>query len=211
MKYLITVFTISLISVVTIFGTEEKKAVMDNEIEAGLEKATFGAGCFWCVEAMFQDIKGVTQVVSGYSGGHVKNPGYKEVCSGRTGHAEVIQLTYDPDMVSYETLLEAFFLSHDPTQLNRQGADVGTQYRSVIYYHTKSQQMLAEEKKRQLNAQDAYGAPVVTEISAFDVFYSAEDYHQDYYDQNPGNPYCSRVVGPKLEKFRKVFKEKLAN
>lgn len=210
MKYSITIISIILIGAMTIFGTNKSEEKMSSN-EAALEKATFGAGCFWCVEAMFQDIKGVTQVVSGYSGGHVKNPSYKEVCSGRTGHAEVIQLTYDPDVVSYETLLEAFFLSHDPTQLNRQGADVGTQYRSVIYYHTKSQQMLAEEKKRQLNAQDAYGAPVVTEISAFDVFYSAEDYHQDYYDQNPGNPYCSRVVGPKLEKFKKVFKERLKN
>jgi peptide-methionine (S)-S-oxide reductase len=163
------------------------------------------------VEAMFQEINGVSSVVSGYTGGHVKNPTYKEVCSGRTGHAEVIQLTYDPDIVSYETLLEAFFLSHDPTQLNRQGADVGTQYRSVIYYHTKSQQMLAEEKKRQLNVQEAFGAPVVTEISAFDLFYPAEQYHQDYYSANPNQPYCSRVVGPKLEKFRKVFKEKIAH
>ena len=211
MKYLITVFALSLIGVVTIFGTEEKRAVMSNEIEAGLEKATFGAGCFWCVEAMFQEIDGVSSVVSGYTGGHVKNPTYKEVCSGRTGHAEAIQLTYDPDIVSYETLLEAFFLSHDPTQLNRQGADVGTQYRSVIYYHTKSQQMLADEKKRQLNAQDAFGAPVVTEISAFDFFYPAEEYHQDYYAANPNQPYCSRVVGPKLEKFRKVFKQEKAN
>lgn len=211
MKYLIIVFALSLVGVVSIFGTEEKRAVMSNEIEAGLEKATFGAGCFWCVEAMFQEIDGVSSVVSGYTGGHVKNPTYKEVCSGRTGHAEVIQLTYDPDIVSYETLLEAFFLSHDPTQLNRQGADVGTQYRSVIYYHTKSQQMLAEEKKRQLNAQEAFGAPVVTEISAFDIFYPAEDYHQDYYAANPNQPYCSRVVGPKLEKFRKVFKQEKAN
>ena len=210
MKHAITITSVILIGAMTIFGTNKNEEKMGSN-EAALEKATFGAGCFWCVEAMFQDIKGVTSVVSGYSGGHVKNPSYKEVCNGTTGHAEVIQLTYDPDIVSYETLLEAFFLSHDPTQLNRQGADVGTQYRSVIYYHTKSQQMLAEEKKRQLNAQDAYGAPVVTEISAFDVFYPAEDYHQDYYDQNPGNPYCSRVVGPKLEKFRKVFANKLAN
>ena len=210
MKHAITITSVILIGAMTIFGTNKNEEKMSSN-EAALEKATFGAGCFWCVEAMFQDIKGVTSVVSGYSGGHVKNPSYKEVCNGTTGHAEVIQLTYDPDIVSYETLLEAFFLSHDPTQLNRQGADVETQYRSVIYYHTKSQQMLAEEKKRQLNAQDAYGAPVVTEISAFDVFYPAEDYHQDYYDQNPGNPYCSRVVGPKLEKFRKVFANKLAN
>jgi peptide-methionine (S)-S-oxide reductase len=211
MKYTIAVITVILVGVVSIFGTEDKRIEMSESNDAALEKATFGAGCFWCVEAMFQDIKGVSSVVSGYSGGHVKNPSYMEVCTGRTGHAEVIQVTYDPDVVSYETLLEAFFLSHDPTQLNRQGADVGTQYRSVIYYHTKSQQMLAEEKKRQLNTAEAFGAPVVTEISAFDVFYPAEDYHQDYYAANPNQPYCSRVVGPKLEKFRKVFKEKLEN
>jgi peptide-methionine (S)-S-oxide reductase len=210
MKCSIALISIILIGAMSIFGTTKNEQKMSSS-EAALEKATFGAGCFWCVEAMFQDIKGVTSVVSGYSGGHVKNPSYKEVCTGRTGHAEVIQVEYDPDIVSYETLLEAFFLSHDPTQLNRQGADVGTQYRSVIYYHTKSQQMLAEEKKRQLNAQDAYGAPVVTEISAFETFYPAEDYHQDYYSANPNQPYCSRVVGPKLEKFRKVFKEKLKN
>lgn len=174
--------------------------------------ATVGGGCFWCTEAIFNQIKGVEKVVSGYAGGNVPGyPTYKEVCSGLTGHAEVIQISYNPEVISYQEILIIFMTTHDPTTLNRQGADVGTQYRSVIYYHTKSQQMLAEEKKRQLNAQDAYGAPVVTEISAFDVFYSAEDYHQDYYDQNPGNPYCSRVVGPKLEKFRKVFKEKLAN
>ncbi len=208
MKYSIAIVSVILIGAMSIFGTNKNEAKMSSN-EAALEKATFGAGCFWCVEAMFQDIKGVTSVVSGYSGGHVKKPSYKEVCTGRTGHAEVIQVEYDPDIVSYETLLEAFFLSHDPTQLNRQGADVGTQYRSVIYYHTKSQQMLAEERKRQLNAQDAYGAPVVTEISAIETFYPAEDYHQDYYSANPNQPYCSRVVGPKLDKFRKVFKERL--
>lgn len=208
MKYTVTVISVMLIAVVTIFGTEEQPVTMENKNEAALEKATFGAGCFWCVEAIFQEIDGVASVVSGYSGGSIKNPSYKEVCTGRTGHAEVIQIEFDPEIVSYETLLEAFFLSHDPTQLNRQGADVGTQYRSVIYYHTRSQQMLAEEKKRQLNATHAYESPVVTEISAFDVFYPAEDYHQDYYAANPTQPYCARVVGPKLEKFRKVFKQK---
>ncbi|MDP6909409.1 MAG: peptide-methionine (S)-S-oxide reductase MsrA, partial [Flavobacteriales bacterium] len=140
-----------------------------------------------------------------------KNPPYKEVCNGTTGHAEVIQIEYNPDIVSYETLLEAFFLSHDPTQLNRQGADVGTQYRSVIFCHTALQEQLAEEKKRQLNAEDAFGTSMVTEISAFTEFYPAEDYHQDYYSINPNQPYCSRVVGPKLEKFRKVFSNNLAN
>lgn len=177
--------------------------------EAALEKATFGTGCFWCTEAQFQSIKGVHSAVSGYSGGHIKNPSYKEVCTGRTGHAEVVQVTYDPEIVSYETLLEAFFLAHDPTQLNRQGADVGTQYRSVIFYHNATQQQLAEEKKRQLNAEDAFGAPLVTEISAFETFYPAEDYHQEYYENNPNQPYCARVVGPKLEKFKKIFKENL--
>ncbi len=172
-----------------------------------MEKATFGAGCFWCVEAMFQEIKGVESVVSGYSGGTVKKPTYKDVCNGTTGHAEVIQVTYDPNQVSYETLLEAFWLSHDPTQLNRQGADVGTQYRSVIFFHSATQEMLAKEYKKRLNDEEAYGSPVVTEISAISEFYPAEDYHQDYYAQNPGNSYCSMVVGPKLEKFKKAFKQ----
>ena len=209
MKNTVAILSVILIGAMTIFGTEKNKEVMSEVNNAAIEKATFGAGCFWCVEAMFQDIKGVSKVVSGYSGGHVKNPSYKEVCTGRTGHAEVIQVTYDPDLVSYETLLEAFFLSHDPTQLNRQGADVGTQYRSVIYYHNATQEMLAKEAKKKLNDEKAFDNPVVTEISAFETFYEAEDYHQDYYAANPNQPYCSRVVGPKLEKFRKVFKDKL--
>ena len=207
MKYLITVSAVILIGAMTIFGTKKMKNEMSDKSEAALEKATFGAGCFWCVEAMFLNVKGVTSVVSGYSGGSIKNPSYKEICTGRTGHAEVIQVTYDPDIVSYETLLEAFWLSHDPTQLNRQGADVGTQYRSVIFFHTATQEMLAKEYKNRLNAEDAYGAPVVTEISAFEKFYPAEEYHQDYYAQNPGNSYCSMVVGPKLDKFKKAFKQ----
>ena len=205
MKQLFGILAVVGIGAFTVFGTTEKEEVMSNLNEAALEKATFGAGCFWCVEAMFQDIKGVSRVESGYSGGHVKNPAYREVCNGTTGHAEVIQLTYDPDIVTYETLLEAFWLSHDPTQLNRQGADVGTQYRSVIFFHNATQEMLAKEYKNRLNVENAYGAPVVTEISAFEKFYPAEDYHQDYYDQNPSNSYCRMVVGPKLEKFRKAF------
>lgn len=209
MKYTLAIIGAVLLGAMTIFGTEKKQETMSDLSDAALEKATFGAGCFWCVEAMFEDIKGVSSVVSGYSGGHVKNPSYKEVCTGRTGHAEVIQLTYDPDVVSFETLLEAFFLSHDPTQLNRQGADVGTQYRSVIYFHSATQEMLAKAAKKKLNDEKAFDNPVVTEISEFELFYPAEDYHQDYYSANPNQPYCSRVVGPKLEKFRKVFKENL--
>jgi len=211
MKFTLFIFTVIIFNAMTTFATQKSDNLMSDSNPAALEKATFGAGCFWCVEAIFQDIKGVTSVVSGYSGGAIKNPSYKEVCNGTTGHAEVIQVTYDPDIVSYKTLLEAFWLSHDPTQLNRQGADVGTQYRSAIFYHTKTQEMLANEFKNQLNLENAYGSPVVTEISQFDVFYAADNYHQDYYDQNPGNPYCSRVVGPKLEKFRKAFKQPINN
>ncbi len=211
MKYSIALLSVILIGAMTIFGTEKTEKKMSNKSEAALEKATFGAGCFWCVEAMFQNIKGVTKVESGYSGGQVKAPTYKEVCNGTTGHAEVIQVTYDPDIVSYETLLEAFWLAHDPTQLNRQGADVGTQYRSVIFYHSATQEMLAKEYKNRLNVENAYGAPIVTEISEITNFYPAEDYHQDYYDQNPGNSYCRMVVGPKLEKFRKAFKQEEEN
>ena len=191
----------------TIFGTEKMDDKMSDTNDLITEKATFGAGCFWCVEAIFQDIKGVVSVKSGYAGGQVKNPTYKEVCTGRTGHAEVIQVAYDPNVVKYETLLQAFWLSHDPTQLNRQGADIGTQYRSVIFFHNATQEMLAKEYKDRLNRENAFGKPVVTEISAIPEFYPAEDYHQDYYEQNPENSYCKMVVGPKLAKFRKAFKQ----
>ena len=206
MKFIVASVSVVLIGAMTIFGTT-KKEVMSDSNEATLEKATFGAGCFWCVEAVFQDIKGVTKVESGYTGGHVKNPAYREVCNGTTGHAEVIQLTYNPAVVSYETLLEAFWLSHDPTTLNRQGADVGTQYRSAIFYHNEEQGKLAKDFKKRLNNEKAFGNPVVTEITAASVFYPAEDYHQDYYENNPTNSYCRMVVGPKLEKFRKAFKQ----
>jgi len=177
--------------------------------EPGKAIATFGAGCFWCVEAVFQQLEGVEKVVSGYSGGKIKNPTYKEVCSGLTGHAEVIQITYDTTKVNYETLLEAFWSSHDPTTMNRQGADVGSQYRSVIFYHDDQQKKLAEEYKAKLNASGAFEKPVVTEISSFESFYKAEDSHQNYYNQNKDAPYCSYVITPKLEKFKKVFEGKL--
>jgi len=171
--------------------------------------ATFGNGCFWCTEAIFQQVEGVVKIVSGYSGGKVKNPTYKEVCSGLTGHAEVIQLTFDPAVVSYDELLEIFWKTHDPTTLNRQGADVGTQYRSVIFYHTEEQKSLAESYKKKLDEAGAFNAPIVTEISPAVTFYPAEDYHQNYYNLNGNAPYCSYVIQPKLEKFKKVFKEKL--
>ncbi len=174
-----------------------------------MKKATFGSGCFWCTEAVFQDLAGVESVVSGYSGGHIKNPAYREVCEGRTGHAEVVQITYDPDVVSFDTLLEVFWKTHDPTTLNRQGNDVGTQYRSVVFYHDEEQQKLAEAYKDKLNASGAFASPIVTEISPMDVFYAAEENHQNYFKNNPGQGYCSFVIRPKVDKFKQVFSEKL--
>jgi len=171
--------------------------------------ATFGSGCFWCTEAFFQRLKGVNKVVSGYSGGKVKNPSYREVCSGSTGHAEVIQITFDPAILKYEELLEVFFSTHDPTTLNKQGGDEGTQYRSVIFYHNEEQKRLAEEFKKQLDAVGTYDKPIVTEISPYKEFYPAEDYHQDYFNLNGEAPYCQFVIAPKMQKFMKGFGEKM--
>jgi peptide-methionine (S)-S-oxide reductase len=187
----------------------ETKMANDTNTKAGLEMATFGTGCFWCTEAIFLNVEGVTKVESGYSGGKVKNPTYREVCSGLTGHAEVIQLTYDPSKVSYEELLEIFWKTHDPTTLNRQGADAGTQYRSVVYYHNPKQKELAEFYKKKLEDAKAFNDPIVTEISPYSEFYKAEDYHQNYFALNGSAPYCSFVIQPKVDKFKKVFKEKL--
>ena len=173
------------------------------------DTATFGAGCFWCVEAVFQEMKGVIKVTSGYSGGAVKNPSYKEVCTGLTGHAEVCQIVFDPNEVSFKELLEAFWQTHDPTTLNRQGNDAGTQYRSVIFYHNESQRQLAEIYKGELNKSGAFDRPIVTAIDPFINFYAAEDYHQNYYNQNGEAPYCQYVIRPKVDKFRKVFHDKL--
>ncbi len=173
------------------------------------DTATFGNGCFWCTEAIFQDLKGVLKVTSGYSGGKIKNPTYKEVCSGLTGHAECLQIIYDPSVISFEALLEVFWKTHDPTTLNRQGNDVGTQYRSVIFYHDEKQKQLAEHYKKVLEAARVFDKPIVTEITVFDVFYPAENYHQEYYNLNGQEPYCQYVIRPKVEKFRKVFKDKL--
>lgn len=177
--------------------------------EEGTQLATFGTGCFWCTEAIFQNVDGVEKVESGYSGGKTKNPTYKEICSGLTGHAEVIQLTYNPKKISFDELLEIFWKTHDPTTLNRQGNDEGTQYRSVIFYHNDQQKKLATAYKNKLNESGAFSQPIVTEISEFSTFYKAENYHQNYYNLNGNAPYCSIIIQPKVEKFKKVFKEKL--
>ncbi len=168
-------------------------------------KATFGAGCFWCVEAIFQRLEGVEKVVSGYSGGSLEHPDYKQVCTGETGHAEACQITYDSSRVTYEQLLEIFWKTHDPTTRNRQGNDVGTQYRSVIFYHDNEQMRLAQEYKEKLDAAKIWDRPIQTEIVRFDKFWPAEDYHQNYYNNNPGQSYCALVIAPKIQKFESIF------
>lgn len=170
---------------------------------------TLGGGCFWCVEAVYQMLDGVIKVESGYSGGTVKNPSYREVCTGSTGHAEVVQITFDPAKTSIDEILKVFFTVHDPTSLNRQGADVGTQYRSVIFYRNEKQRKIAKSIIDDLNNNHVYNRPIVTELSPFTSFYKAEDYHQDYYNQNKEAPYCRLVIQPKLEKFEKLFKDRL--
>ncbi|SFH16049.1 peptide-methionine (S)-S-oxide reductase MsrA [Pontibacter chinhatensis] len=174
-----------------------------------MELATFGNGCFWCTEAVFQELEGVETVMPGYTGGQVENPTYKQVCSGTTGHAEVLQVSYNPDKISYEELLEVFWATHDPTTLNRQGNDVGTQYRSAVFYHNQEQKQLAEKYKQELEASGAYDDPIVTEIVPLEKFYPAENYHVNYYNTHGHEPYCSFVIRPKLDKFRKVFQQKL--
>ena len=174
-----------------------------------MEQATFGDGCFWCAEAIFSELKGVIKVESGFSGGTVMNPTYREVCTGNTGHAEAIHITYDPKVISYDELLEVFWKTHDPTTLNRQGADVGTQYRSVIFYHNEEQKHKAEAYKKKLNDAHIWNNPIVTEIVPYSAFYKAEDYHQDYYSLNPNEGYCRLVITPKVDKFREIFKDKL--
>jgi peptide-methionine (S)-S-oxide reductase len=170
-----------------------------------LETATLAAGCFWCVEAVFDSLKGVEDVVSGYSGGHKDNPTYQEVCAENTGHAEVVQIRFDPGMISYKNILGIFFSTHDPTTLNRQGGDVGTSYRSAIFYHSDEQRRVAEEIIEEITEEKVFDAPIVTEVAPFDKFWPAEDYHQEYYANNPNQPYCAAVVGPKVVKFRMKF------
>ncbi len=179
------------------------------EGETGSRLATFGNGCFWCTEAIFKRLAGVEKVVSGYSGGSIENPTYEQVSTGNTGHAETIQITYDPAKVSYIDLLEVFWRTHDPTTKNRQGYDVGPQYRSVIFYHDADQKKLAESYKMKLDAEGIWNRPIVTEIEPFTSFWPAEDYHQNYYDNNPAKSYCTVVITPKIEKFKKIFKDRL--
>lgn len=172
--------------------------------------ATFGGGCFWCVEAVFEKVNGVTDVVSGYAGGRRSNPTYEQVCTGLTGHAEVCQITYDPSVVSYKELLEVFWKTHDPTTLNRQGPDKGTQYRSVVFYHSDEQKELAEKYMKELDRSGAFESRIVTQIKRAPRFYPAEEYHQDYYRRNPNQSYCAAIVKPKVDKFMKAFEDKLA-
>ena len=220
MKPIIPIFTFVFMCCMVVISCaqsdKKQKKKMNNETSvstpidtANTQIATFGTGCFWCSEALFETLDGVKDVVSGYSGGHVAEPTYKEVCEGTTGHAECIQVTYDPKKITYTALLEAFFRGHDPTSLNRQGNDIGTQYRSVIFYHNDEQKKLAEEAKKELDKSGAYAKPIVTEITKAPKFYSAEDYHQDYFAKNPDQGYCAFVIAPKLDKFRKVFHDKL--
>ncbi len=181
----------------------------DLNTNSGLEVATLGGGCFWCLEAVYQRTQGVHQVVSGYTGGQVKNPTYREICTGQTGHAEVIQVHFDPKEISYGDILYIFWRIHDPTTLNRQGNDVGTQYRSAIFYHDDTQKAIAEQSKQETEASDLWSDAIVTEISPLTEFYVAEDYHQNYYNDNPNQPYCVYVVDPKVKKFEKEFKNRL--
>ncbi len=174
-----------------------------------LETATLGAGCFWCVEAVFDDLKGVESVESGYSGGHTENPTYKEVCSETTGHAEVANVNFNPQEISFKEILQVFFAVHDPTTLNRQGNDVGSSYRSAIFYHDENQKRIAEETIKEVEAEGIYDNPIVTEVAPFDKFYIAENYHQEYFANNPNQPYCAAVVAPKVKKFRSKFLDKL--
>lgn len=179
------------------------------DVPEGFDIATLGGGCFWCTEAIYQDLKGVQSVKSGYSGGHVDNPAYRQVTSGTTGHAEVIQVLFDPSKISFGEILEIFWSTHDPTTLNRQGADVGPQYRSAVFFHSESQKEEADFFRKKLDESGAFSRPIVTEITPFSNFYVAEDYHQNYFNDNGMQPYCQFVIKPKLEKFKKAFAEKL--
>ena len=190
-------------------NTNKKEEMKKMETTDNLNYATFGGGCFWCTEAIFDQLEGVIKVESGYSGGHIKNPAYREVVTGRTGHAEVIHITYNPTIIDYETLLDIFFNTHNPTTLNQQGADRGTQYRSAVFYHDIAQMEVANKMIEALDDAHVFEDKIVTEVTAFDAFYVAEDYHQDYYINNKSQGYCQAVINPKLEKFQKQYKDKL--
>jgi peptide-methionine (S)-S-oxide reductase len=204
MKKIFYIATLLLMAGSTVFGKD-----LSIPKKKGLDTATFATGCFWCTEAKFKQLKGVITVVSGFSGGTVAYPTYKQVCTGTTGHAEACNIIYDPAVISFDELLEAFFVAHDPTQLNKQGNDVGTQYRSAIFYHNPAQKQKADYYIAKLNTEKAYKSKIVTQVTPYKVFYKAEDYHQDYFAQNGSEPYCKYVIQPELEKFKKVFKDKL--
>lgn len=193
----------------TVSGTVEEKFLQETGMTTDVQRATLGGGCFWCLEAVYQELQGVHHVVSGYAGGAVEHPTYEQVCMGKTGHAEVVQITFDPKVISYEDLLEVFWHIHDPTTLNRQGADVGTQYRSIILYHDEEQRMMAEKSKQEADASGQWRTPIVTEIAPLSEFYEAEAHHQDYYRSDPSQPYCFVVIDPKLRKLRQEFQDKL--
>ncbi|MDV3664063.1 peptide-methionine (S)-S-oxide reductase [Elizabethkingia anophelis] len=202
-------FLILSLLLVSCQGQEKRKStVKQNKMENKLAYATIGGGCFWCVESCFNMLKGVDSVISGYSGGHKANPTYEEVCTGDTGHAEVVQIAYDPAVISYKQLMEVFLFLHDPTELNRQGNDIGTQYRSVVFYNSEEQKKETEEALKESEAKQQWNGKYVTEVVPFEKFWPAEAYHQGYYKENPNQPYCSAVVGPKIQKFKKYFGEK---
>ena len=187
----------------------QSMALKNDKIQSDYQIATLGGGCFWCIEAVFEEVKGIVSVVSGYSGGVTKNPSYHEVCTGTTGHAEVVQIKFDPAIINYKEILDIFFHTHDPTSLNKQGADIGTQYRSVIFYHNMKQQAIAEEIIKELNATRVYSKPIVTQLEKFTAFYLAEEYHQEYFKKNPDAAYCNFVVKPKVDKLKKDYSEML--
>lgn len=207
MKKITYLLNLWAVAVVLLLGCKAPKTV--ETMSAKTETVTLGAGCFWCVEAIFSRVNGVVKVESGYSGGHVANPTYQEVCTGNTGHAEVVQVTFNPEIIPFAKILEIYFKTHDPTTLNRQGNDIGTQYRSVIFYHTEEQKATAIEIKNQLDAAGIWSRPIVTAIEPYKNFYKAENYHQNYYEYNKNQPYCNMVITPKLEKFEKVFSDYL--
>jgi len=209
LKYLLLLIVSGISIFAFSFNTNDIERNYSMSEENKFELATLGSGCFWCTEAVFEKLKGVKSVVSGYTGGSVENPTYKEVCTEKTGHAEVTQITFDPSIITFSELLEVFWKTHDPTTLNRQGNDVGTQYRSAIFFHDEQQKNLAQEYLQKLTMAEIFSSPIVTEITKFDKFYPAENYHQDYYEQNKSQPYCSLVITPKVEKFKRVFGDKL--
>jgi len=197
--------TFFLVSFFTFGHNQQNQMEKNMEPNNKLEIATFGAGCFWCVEAVFQKLEGVEKVISGYSGGNVKNPSYREVTNGSTGHAEAVQIKYNPNIITYQQLLEVFWKTHDPTTLNRQGPDIGTQYRSVIFFHNENQKQIAEKSKQEMDQSGYFRDPIVTEIEQYKSFYVAEDYHQDFYENNPNQPYCRFRIDPKMEKMQQEF------